>query len=662
VEDAKEPFTLKRYRVGRCYNWGVHEGEVESCMSYLGATFIAPKITRDYIPITVPSLEIRVIENEDVIRKRLREKDIPLARTYDKPWFDLEGVKLHKRLVGTTGMIWAVEVKDFKAFCKVVGLTPYKRPRLKRIWPKLPEGMEWSDFALENYEKGLKKFAELRGVLDIEKLKETIDRKVTDVLISDLIIETRRFRKVKEDYDRKLDEILNFLRKELKKLYRQRRGEIFPWRSGRRVDQVLLDRVTAIFHGLGDPKTVAEQVLKSWPEVIKKTVLDGWLGGVEALTGYNYKIDVKERTARREVAARKKILDELRNLRIYINEVQSLSELSQYAHIYAWILEIFPEAEKEGEKIWPKIKDFLTYQEKEKQVATFREADFEEDEPDPDSEFTDTQLFYNRILEIFPEEDRSVLDSEVTDRQLFDFVRTIMSITRLSKREEEVIRLHYLEGNRVVEIAEMLRITRSDVYFHRNNALRKLRKVAERLLKEGKVPSGIKPPKALKTKNNFKRAFIIIGLLGIVATVAVIGAFGVHYWPQISPYIQEALRHYRVSIGASGLPQVMQPVSVLPIFHPINGLIALGFYLFSKHLLPKIFGIRIDLIRYVNRAFYLLHVGKPLGFRTEEVVTDANATATALELYRHLNRLKKASRKRKNSFSRIGYWQRDIYV
>ncbi|MDH5203575.1 MAG: hypothetical protein OEW69_10020, partial [Nitrospirota bacterium] len=166
VEDAKEPFTLKRYRVGRCYNWGVHEGEVEACMSYLGATFIAPKITRDYIPITVPSLEIRVVEGEDVIRKRLREEDIPLARTYDKPWFDLSGVRLYKRLAGTTGMIWAVRVKDFKAFCEVVGLTPPIpipiRPRPYRIWPSLPEGMEWSDFGLVNYEEALKKYAKLK--------------------------------------------------------------------------------------------------------------------------------------------------------------------------------------------------------------------------------------------------------------------------------------------------------------------------------------------------------------------------------------------------------------------------------------------------------------------------------------------------------------------
>ncbi|MFB0527266.1 MAG: methyltransferase domain-containing protein, partial [bacterium] len=65
----------------------------------------------------------------------------------------------------------------------------------------------------------------------------------------------------------------------------------------------------------------------------------------------------------------------------------------------------------------------------------------------------------------------------------------------------------------------------------------------------------------------------------------------------------------------------------------------------------------LDLIRYVNRAFYLLHVGEPLGFRTEEVVTDANANATALELYRHLKRMKsegKLPEKEKIVFQELG--------
>ncbi|MFB0526682.1 MAG: acetylglutamate kinase [bacterium] len=320
--------------------------------------------------------------------------------------------------------------------------------------------MEWSDFALANHEEALKKYAELRKDLDKEQAKE--------------------------EFDKKLSEILDFLRAEIKKLYDRRRRYIFSSYVNR-VDPKLYQRVCAIFDGLG-----------------------GWPVAVEYLLDRDYLLEVKERAGRRKVAVRKKILEGLRSFNIDIHEVNTLAELFQYAHVYAWIFKIFPEAEKKGEKIWPKIKDFLTYKKKRKKVATFREADYDEDEAVLDSEFTDTQLFNARALEIFPEEVESVLDAKFTDKGLFDwenreFLDKIMPLAGLSKREKEVMDLS-LQVKKLKAIAAILRITDKRVGQIRDRILKKLNKLrgaAEYLLEKGKLPPKIQPEGSSRQKSGF---------------------------------------------------------------------------------------------------------------------------------------------------------------
>ncbi|MBA7542823.1 hypothetical protein ES705_35147 [subsurface metagenome] len=80
-----------------------------------------------------------------------------------------------------------------------------------------------------------------------------------------------------------------------------------------------------------------------------------------------------------------------------------------------------------------------------------------------------------------------------------------------------------------------------------------------------KMVDDILPDTTRKKKKSWERkAFTISPLLMVLVPFIVLGAFGVHFWPQISPYIQQALQHYQVSIGASGLPQGVQNASFLP--------------------------------------------------------------------------------------------------